>query len=254
MRRRFWILWLTLALTLAGCDGHTPEPTAPEEPTLAPCPYSAEDFSADPPWITYDGPHTAHRGIDVSTFQDYIDWDAVAAEGVEFVILRAGYRGYTEGALHSDDLFSAYIEGAQAAGLDVGVYFFSQAVSVEEAREEAEYVCALLSPYSISYPVMFDWERMENTRSADVPYATVTDCAKTFCQIVEHAGYRAGFYFNLEMSRNMDLTELKDYAFWLAEYTDAPSYAYDFDFWQYSCTGEVEGIGVGVDLNLYIEK
>lgn len=246
--------WLALGLLLGcltgcGCEAK-PLPT---EPTLPPNPYAKEDFVSGTPFLQYTGSQKAYVGIDVSTHQGEIDWEAVADSGVDFAIIRVGYRGYTEGGIFLDDAFVQNITQAQAAGIETGVYFFSQATSVAEAEEEARFVRQQLMDYAITYPVMYDWERMDETRSATVDYATVTDCAKAFCQIIEDAGYTAGVYFNLEMAKFMDLRELQDYVLWLAEYNDYPTYSYAFDCWQYSSAGQVDGIATDTDLNLYFE-
>lgn len=249
---RVWILLGAMLCMLAACSA--PEEPEPAEPTLPANPYAMEDFVVEASTIRYTGPATAYVGIDVSTHQGEIDWQAVADSGVDFAIIRIGYRGYTEGGLFTDDMFEQNITQAQAAGVQTGVYFFSQAVSVEEAMEEAEFVCEQLEHYNIPYPVMFDWEKMDDTRSADVDYATVTDCARAFCSAVQAEGYTAGVYFNLEMSKFMDMRQLQDYVLWLADYNDYPTYAYTFDCWQYTHTGQVDGIGVDTDLNIYFEE
>lgn len=248
---RFCLALCVLLACLSGCADEIP--TEPTEQTLPPSPYAAEDFAVGSPFVQYTGEKTAYVGIDVSTHQGEIDWEAVAASGVQFAMIRIGYRGYTEGGISVDDTFERNITQAQQAGIETGVYFFSQATSVAEAEEEARFVCDQLEGYTLTYPVVFDWERMADTRSAEVPYATVTECAKAFCSLVEDNGRRAGVYFNLEMSKFMDFRALQNYVLWLAEYNDYPTYSYAFDCWQYSTTGQVDGIGVNTDLNLYFE-
>ena len=138
-----------------------------------------EDFSGG----KYVGSaYTAARGIDVSEHQMEIDWAAVAEDDVDFAIIRAGYRGYSQGGLFEDAWFRQNIEGARAAGLDIGIYFFSQAVSTEEAIEEAQFLLGLLEEYpgAVSLPVFYDWETIgvEDARTDDVDGTTLTDCAK----------------------------------------------------------------------------
>ena len=196
----------------------------------------------------------AKTGIDVSFYQKDIDWEAVAADGVDFAMIRLGYRGYSKGALQMDECFEANIQGALDAGLEVGVYFFSQAVTPVEAEEEARYVLDALAGYEITYPVAYDWEFIEagnNARTDGLPGQTLTACARVFCQTIREAGYTPAVYFNQDLGYlHYDLAELKDEMFWLAEYGGVPDFYYDFDLWQYTCTGSVNGIQGDVDLNL----
>ena len=193
-------------------------------------------------------------GVDVSYYQGDIDWQAAKRDGVDFAIIRCGYRGYgSAGRLHEDVKFRQNIEGALAAGLDVGIYFFSQAMSVPEALEEAEYTLSLIEGYDIRFPVVFDWERMNysdsRTRSPD--WDTVSDCALAFCGAVEQAGYRPMVYFNKHMSYlQLDMHKLQQYDGWLAMYQNHLDYIYDFQMWQYSSKGAVGGIAGPVDVNL----
>lgn len=247
------VLWVVVGLLAGEIDlGTAPEATEATVETLPPNPYEPEDFTQEDGFVRFNG-GVARTGIDVSSHQGEIDWEAVAADGIEFAFVRVGYRGYADGGIFDDEKFSQNVIGAHGAGIETGAYFFSQATSVEEAVEEAKYVCSVLEPYDMTYPVIYDWERIAGSRSDGVDYAVVTACAKAFCQTVEAHGYTAGVYFNLEMAANMKLTELKDYQFWLAEYRDYPSYYYTFDCWQYSCTGRVNGIETETDLNLYFD-
>lgn len=210
------------------------------------------DFSRDERgWLRSEG---AYIGVDVSSHQGEIDWEKVAASGVEFAMIRAGYRGYgQEGKLLQDDNFETNIRGALNAGLDVGVYFFSQATNVWEVEEEAQQLLRSLEGYPITYPVVFDWERIHNStaRTDAVKGKTVTLMAQAFCGVMARAGYVPGIYFNQDMGYlELDLDQLKDCVFWLAEYGDAPNFYYDFDIWQYTSKGDVPGIDAPVDMNL----
>lgn len=213
--------------------------------------YEAGSFYQENGFTRYRGLET-QTGVDVSSYQQTIDWKAVAAAGVDFAMIRVGYRGYTEGAIQEDANFKTNIRGALDAGLDVGVYFFSQAITADEAKEEADFVLDEISGYTIAYPVVFDWEDVETeARSSGVDSALLTQCALTFCQTVESAGYRPAIYFNQQFGyQEYDLPTLKDYTFWLAEYNTAPTFLYDFQMWQYSNSGTVDGIEGSVDLNL----
>ena len=193
-------------------------------------------------------------GIDVSYFQGKIDWDAVAADGIDFAMIRCGFRGYgSEGTLNEDVRFRENIKGALDAGLDVGVYFFAQALSVKEALEEAEYVLDLMKDYKITFPVVYDWERITSagSRSRSPDWDTVSDCAAVFCDAIAEAGYTPMTYFNKHMSYlQLDMHKIQQYAAWLALYQSKPDYIYDFQMWQYSSTGHVNGIAGRVDLDI----
>lgn len=269
MKRRTLALALGLALLLCSC-GKQPDQEPPEEPSPVETGYSAtgwnnpdvpkyeldqEAFLSLGGFTIYTAANAAsHIGIDVSTFQGEIDWAQVKEAGVEFAMLRAGFRGYGEGGIiREDSHFIQNIQGALGAGLDVGVYFFSQAISEEEAREEAQSVLNWLSPYKITYPVVFDWEPVEDpaARTRDLDAETVAACAKAFCDVVEEAGHTAMIYFNRNQGYSVyDLAELGGYEFWLAGYTAIPDFTYAFQMWQYSNTGTVPGIDGPVDLNL----
>ncbi len=199
----------------------------------------------------------ACAGIDVSFYQGEIDWAAVAADGVEFAIIRLGYRGYTQGGLNLDSRYEENIQGALDAGLDVGIYFFSQAVSEEEAAAEADFILKNLDGYgaeSIKYPVVFDWEPItpgKEARTDGMDGETLTRCAAAFCRRVREAGYTPAVYFNQDMGYlTYDLAQLTEFSFWLAEYDEKPDFYYGFDMWQYTHTGTVEGIQGSVDWNL----
>ena len=197
----------------------------------------------------------ARHGIDVSEFQgEEIDWKLVKESGIEFVIIRLGYRAYGEtGALVMDAMYEQNIQGALDAGLDVGVYFFSQAISGAEAAEEAEFVLDKLKPYNISGPVIYDTEEIKwDTARTD---GNTTNFCKVFCDTVSQAGYDPMIYSNMKwMAFTLDMEELTEYDFWYADYHDIPQCPYDYKIWQYSETGAVPGINANVDLNLWFEK
>ena len=214
-------------------------------------PYDKDAFGLDEKGrVTYG---TAKAGIDVSTHQKDIDWQAVAADGIDFAILRLGHRGYTEGGLFLDQTFEQNLRGALDAGLEVGVYFFSQAVTPEEAEEEADYILNVLDGQHLTFPVAFDWESIsgDKARTDGLDGQTLTRCAAAFCKRIEDAGYRPAVYFNRTQGYlHYDLRDLTDYELWLAEYAAAPDFYYHFDLWQYSHTGRVDGIEGDVDLDL----
>jgi GH25 family lysozyme M1 (1,4-beta-N-acetylmuramidase) len=236
-------------------DGRGGEMWVPLHEELPAANFSAEDFSADGSYIDYAG--IALRGIDVSEHQGEIDWQAVREDGVEFAIIRAGYRGYSEGLLYEDEFFRANIAGAQAAGLKVGVYFFSQAVNTAEAAEEADFLLGIIDGYALELPVFFDWELVAGvgeTRADKVDGQTVTDCCLAFSAVVESAGYRGGVYFYRSLGYyDYELDRLTDLVFWVGAPGDAPDFYYKHAIWQYSFTGAVGGIAGGTDLNLLFE-
>ena len=193
-------------------------------------------------------------GIDVSSHQGDINWDEVKAAGIEYVMIRVAFRGYGEkGTLLEDAKAKENYEAATAAGLKVGVYIFSQAITVEEAVEEAEFVLQLIDGWNLEMPVAYDWECLaEDYRTVDADARTVTDCAKAFCETIRQAGYETMIYFNPNQSRErMYLEELVDYGFWLAMYSDLMTYEYKIDMWQYTKEGSVPGIQGHVDIDLY---
>ncbi|HCE61376.1 MAG TPA: hypothetical protein DEQ85_00170 [Clostridiales bacterium] len=223
------------------------------EPTVAENSYDPAGFYEEGGFKRYKSADTiASVGVDVSSHQQDIDWELVAANGVEFAMIRVGYRGYTEGEIQPDDYFTQNIEGALAAGLDVGVYFFSQALDEKEAIDEANFVLEKIKDYPLSYPVIFDWEDIQaDARTDGMDSVQLTKNAIAFCGAVEKAGYRAGVYFNQRFGyEEFDLESLQDYVFWLAEYNETPSFSYHFQLWQYCNDGRVDGIQTDVDLNL----
>ncbi len=195
---------------------------------------------------------TNQFGIDVSKWNGDIDWDKVKADGVEFVMIRAGYRGSVTGALVEDPNFLANIRGAKRAGLKVGVYFFTQAVNEVEAVEEASMVIALCDGYELDYPVIIDSEGAGGEGRADsLDVETRTKVCAAFCETIENAGYEPGVYASRSWyNANLDVPELDKYRIWLAEYRSTPLYSGYYDMWQYTSKGKIDGIEGNVDLNI----
>ena len=194
-------------------------------------------------------------GIDVSKWNGKIDWAAVKNSGVSYVIIRCGYRGYGSGALVVDPYFEQNIKGATAAGIKVGVYFFSQAVNRVEGVEEASMVLQLIRGYTISYPVFLDVEDSGagggRGRADGLSVADRTEVIKAFCETIQNSGYTAGVYANKSwLTNKIDTSQLSRYKIWLAQYAAAPTYTGRYDMWQYKSTGRVTGISTDVDLNL----
>lgn len=238
----------------------TAAPPKPTMPTLVPNPLPENDFT-----YTHNGYLTclsaeSWLGVDVSEHQGKINWDTVAQTDVEFAMVRMAYRGWgTEGVVRADARGMENLEGAEEAGLLVGVYFFSQAITVEEAVEEARFLLQLLDGRKLDMPVVFDWETVsaENARTANMNVVTLNACAQAFCREIEAAGYDAMVYFNLDMAKwKYDLLGLQEagYDFWLALYSDRLSFRHKVQMWQYTSSGSVAGIQGKVDLNLYFPQ
>ena len=217
---------------------------------------TADDFSDQSGHPTYTGDgYQVLRGVDVSEHQHEIDWAQVAASGVDYAYVRLGSRGYTEGGLFEDPYFRKNVEGALANGLQVSVYFFSQAITVQEAIEEAEFVLERIKDYNITLPVVFDWEKINGemaARTDTLDFNILNDCAVAFCDTVKNAGYAPAIYFNRHLGYyGYDLSRMTDYAFWFAlPESSFPNFYYAVDMWQYSFTEQVPGISEPTDMNL----
>ena len=203
-------------------------------------------FASDGSLVTSSGAF----GIDVSKWNGNIDWNSVKSSGAAYAIIRCGYRGSTTGALITDPKFAANISGANAVGMKVGVYFFTQAVNEKEAVEEASMVLDLVKKYKISYPIFLDVES-SGGRADGIDKGTRTAVCKAFCATIQNSGYTAGVYANKTwFTSKIDAGALGSYKIWLAQYAAAPSYAGRYHLWQYSSKGSVPGIKGNVDLNL----
>lgn len=218
--------------------------------------YNPEQFVLDDRQImSYyeNGEPVSRKGIDVSKYQGEIDWEAVAADDVEYAFIRLGIRGYTEGEILEDETFEDNIKGARRNDIDVGVYFFTQATSVEEAEEEAQYVIDSIEPYKVKYPVVIDVEAVTNTgaRTRELTMEERTEYCIAFCEKIKEAGYEPMIYGNLKTFMLMlDLAKLEEYGKWFAYYDEQVYYPYAFKVWQYSDSGKVNGIVGDVDLNI----
>ena len=255
-----------MLLTLAACGEPEPDPHEgmayvntganwewiyPAE-GVAVSDFTQDDFATNAdglPEYTGDA-YDTRLGVDVSFYQGEIDWEAVAADGVEFAMIRCGYRGSESGTIVVDEQFENNIEGALAAGLAVGVYFFSQSTGAIEAAEEANFVLDLISGYDITMPVAFDWEPLEGSRAEDIDRSELTASAVVFCEMVKDAGYtpcvylyRYTGYYEYMMER------LADYELWVGALGSWPDFYYRHMLWQFSMTGRVEGIDADVDLD-----
>lgn len=229
----------------------------PRNPELKQNDYQKENLiSLDNGELQYyqNGGVSSYKGIDVSKFQGKIDWQKVAADGVTFAFIRVGYRGYGEkGVLMEDENARTNLEGANAAGIKTGVYFYTQAITVDEAVEEAKMVLEIIAPYKIECPVVIDVERVSQSggRMNALDAKTRTEVVKAFCDTVSKAGYRPMIYHNLEMGALMlDVSQLEDYEKWFAYYNVEFYYPYAYQVWQYSDKGRVQGISGDVDMNI----
>lgn len=191
-------------------------------------------------------------GIDVSKYQPNIDWKTVKASGIEFAIIRVGYRGSSTGVLVEDPYFKQHIKGATEAGLKVGVYFFTQAITKAEAVEEASMALALTEKYKLDYPIFIDTEKTSgNARANKLDKATRTECVEAFCKTIQNAGRKAGIYASKSWYNDqLNMSKLDKYCIWVAQYNTTCTYNGRYSIWQYTETGKVPGISSYVDLNI----
>ena len=271
MRRKGYIAAFLVAALLATLCGCSKKATDPYEGMV-----QVESGYGSLMWITpYDGvavndlapedfaegryigeDYDVEMGIDVSEHQGSIDWAVVASDGIDFAIIRAGYRGYSAGGLFTDAYFDGNIKGAAENGLDIGIYFFSQATSPEEAEEEAEYLLSLLKKYpsiDVTLPVFYDWESIDTdeARTDGISGEVITECALAFTAKIAEAGYEGGVYAYRKLGYfSYDLPRMTHLRWWVATLSDYPDFYYKHDFWQYSITGSVKGINGDVDRNM----
>lgn len=212
-----------------------------------------EDFTILDGHPRYNGTdYRTLRGIDVSEHQHEVDWQR-AAPSLDFAFIRLGRRGYTEGGLFEDPYYRDNMRGALDQGLKVGVYFFSQAVNVQEAIEEARFVLDRVGDYEITLPIVYDWEKIDapDARTLGLDSGILNDCAVAFCETIRMAGYEPCVYFNRHLGYyGFDLSRLTDYTFWVAVPGDFPDFYYACELWQYSFTASVPGVEGGTDMNL----
>ncbi len=272
---RIGIVFIAVLVAVVALVGFGASRCSSAEAPIVRTPYESPYDWANLSWngdrLAYaqDGQDAARIGVDVSDHQGWIDWNAVAADGIDFAMVRLGNRGYTEGALSVDDYFSYNLDGAQAAGLDAGVYFFSQATTPDEAREEAAFVLDQLAGRTLELPVVFDHEPVANAagRANAVTGADLIACMEVFCEAIEAAGYDTMVYGNRsDMARFSPLdgtaqaaTALDDAIggrpVWFAEYgVSTPTAPFDFAIWQYTNNGNVAGIDTAVDLNILLPQ
>ncbi len=202
-----------------------------------------------------NGRTTSYVGVDISKHTGKINFNGIRAAGVDYVMIRLGSRGYSTGQISLDENFKENIEGAIEAELDIGIYFYSQAVSPEEAIQEANFVIQNLEPYRahVKYPIAFDMEVVSNDKSRieGLSREDKTTVTATFAEGIKAAGYVPMIYGDKEwLIKEVDLTKLQNYDVWLSQETDIPDYPYLYTMWQYDTDSVLNGIDGGADLNI----
>ena len=220
--------------------------------------YGWQYIDGRPCYFNENGALASIQGVDISEYNGSIDWQTLASAGCEFAMIRVGYRGSTIGGLYKDALFDTNMQGAQSVGMPVGVYFYSQAITISEAVEEAEYVMNILSKYpKTEYPVYIDVEETAGggrLEAANLGRQAYTDIVLAFCDTLRAAGYNSAVYSyqnRLNYQLYADQFAKKGYDLWYAYYNIDPwGFDGDFQIWQYTGTGRIDGIQGQVDLNV----
>lgn len=237
------VLLIVLAIAFRGCSSRRLPPSNP---------YTTGDFAYNGAYLTCLAGES-HLCIDVSSHQGSIDWRQVKAAGIDYAIIRLGYRGYETGLLHEDETARINLKGAAEAGLKIGAYFFSQALTEAEAREEARLALDILDGRTLDLPLAYDWEYVsQSARTGQMDRQTLTGCVQAFCETVLEAGYQPMLYFNQDLADTLlDVTRFVAYPYWFAGYSGEMTCPYKLKFWQYTDKGVVPGIEGDVDINLY---
>lgn len=222
-------------------------------------PYIWSNLKNENNFLKYsDSIYETKLGIDVSSFQGDINWNKVKEEGINFAIIRLGYRGYGTGKIVFDDNFIKNVKAANEVGIETGIYFFSQAINQQEALEEAEFVLHAIKDYAITYPVCYDLEKIkynETARANNITKEDRTNIAITFCDKIKENGYTPYIYANAKwLTTQLELDKLQEYDIWYADYQYKPIYPYNFSMWQYTESAKIDGITGNVDCNLLFYK
>lgn len=220
--------------------------------------YKTENFYIEDGFMAYhddEGNKISHLGVDLSYHQENVNWDELASSGIEFVMLRCGYRGYSEGGLVKDEKFDEYAKACNERDIPLGVYFFTQAVSVEEAEREADFTLELIKDYKISYPVAIDTEYVSDkdarTNVEEIDEDLRSRMCIAFCERIKEAGYYPMIYASENwIRRELDFEALQDYDFWAPQYLEENDFMYDFTIWQYTERGFIKGVDEQVDLDI----
>ena len=230
--------------------------TEPENPTIPPDrnPYGRYDFQYNRHNYLLLQNVGSSPGVDVSAHQGDIDWAAVKDSGIEFAIIRLGYRGYGSGKLVEDEYAKKNLKEAKKAGLKIGAYFFSQTLNIKETDEEIQFMLNMLADVDLDMPLVLDWEiPAEDARTKNMDARTLTDIQLHFCGQMKKMGYQPMVYLNWHQSENLYyLSELEDYPFWLALYQDRMTYPWKVEMWQWTSSGRVPGIQGNVDINVFM--
>lgn len=219
--------------------------------------YDLDLFSMENGWMTYkDSSYKSFTGIDVSSHNQSIDWYSVKQDGIDFAMIRVGYRGAQEGILHEDAYFNTNMQAAIQNKIKVGVYFFSSAITEDEIDEEVNLVLNEIQNYKIDMPIVFDMEEFEKGGRIDtLTQEQRTNLALRFCEKIKKAGYEPMIYGNMTwLYQNYDFEKISKYPIWLASYSSQCPMEDKFDIWQYSNKGQVNGIEGDVDINIYLQK
>lgn len=221
-------------------------------------PYAWSNLSVDEKgrlhYVDNEGNPAGLLGIDCSEWDTGTDWEAVAADGVQFALIRVGYRGSTLGGLYKDKMFETAYKGAKDNGILVGLYFFSQARNATEAREEADFIISILDGREVDLPIFFDHEGIADpeSRAYSMTNADYTAAARAFCNRLEHAGYTTGIYGNRYAIAKLTDEVRDSHTIWLAEWeTDYPHARFDFTFWQFTNDGHFDGMWRRVDTSIW---
>ena len=212
-------------------------------------PYGPEDFSHEGDYLVCHAGES-RIGVDVSAWQEEIDWVQVKEAGIDFAMIRLAWRGSTEGGLFEDERARENYVGAKEAGLQVGGYFFSQAITPEEAVEEAEFLLNMIDGWELELPLVYDWEFAGGSRTENMDEETINACTVAFCDTIAAAGYEAMVYFSPVNDYEINLEALKDHKFWMALWMPEMDFDYRVDMWQYTDSGSVPGINTPVDMNI----
>lgn len=225
---------------------------------VEPMQYDLGSFFKEDGLMTYDDDEYTYRlGVDVSKYQKKVKWSKVEKAGFEFAMIRLGYRGYTEGDIFLDEYYEENIQNANRSGLDVGVYFFSQALTEDEAIEEAQFVLEHIKGYEIGMPIVYDPEIVynDNSRTKGVSKEQFTKNTLAFCNVIKEAGYETMVYANIRWEdEQLNMSELEGIDIWYADYVGLPQTPYHFEMWQYTEKGRVDGIDGGTDINIQMIK
>lgn len=219
--------------------------------------YDLDLFSMENGWMTYkDSSYKFLTGIDVSSHNQYIDWNSVKQDGIDFAMIRVGYRGAQEGILHEDAYFNTNMQAAIQNKIKVGAYFFSSAITEDEIDEEVNMVLNEIRNYKIDMPIVFDMEEFEKGGRIDnLTQEQRTNLALRFCGKIKKAGYDPMIYGNMTwLYQNYDFEKISEYPIWLASYSSDCPMEDKFEMWQYSNIGQVNGIEGDVDINIYLQK